>query len=436
MAENIANCLINVLSAAIAVEYMGHGLEKRYQGSKRRLMFGAGCTAYFLVVTALNYYTEFEGVLGLCYSAVLILYGCMALKGRLHVIVLLGMAWVVIMILNAYMMFAIMGIMTGKRLDELLASGGSIRLYPAMAALALKFAMGRVALVLYRRKGGAGQAEDGIMAGTFLLLFIMVLGMFHLEDNGLAQKERYYFSLFLLSGFVGLILLMGRVYRQLGIYYRQKQEAEYRKERWKEREEQIHSLYRIGREVNRLRHDMNGKLDMLYLLAEKGKYGELSDYIKEMGAELEKYPELPQDTGNDGVNAMLMKTVPECEEKGIEFRYVVLGHLDDVDTMDMVNLLYNLLSNAVEAAEKKEGSKKVKLLIRREDEEMEIELENSIAGPVLEQNPNLQSQKKDPERHGFGMESIYRMIEKYQGDYSRWEEPHRFFQTIVLKLGV
>ncbi len=52
----------------------------------------------------------------------------------------------------------------------------------------LKFAMGRVVLALYRRKDNAGQAEDGIMAGTFLLLFVMVLGMFRLEGCGLNQR--------------------------------------------------------------------------------------------------------------------------------------------------------------------------------------------------------------------------------------------------------
>ena len=272
------------------------------------------------------------------------------------------------------------------------------------------------------------------MAGTFLLLFVMVLGMFRLEGCGLNQRGRYYLSLYLLGGFIGLVLLLGRVYRQMGKYYREKQEAEYRKERWRAQEEQVLNLYRIGREVNHLRHDMNGKLDVLCRLAEKGRYGELSDYIKEMDTELGKYPELPQDTGNEGVNAMLMKAVPECREKGIEFRYVVLGHIDDLDSMDIGNLLYNLLSNAVEAAEKKEGDKEVELIIRREGEAIEIELANSTSGSVLEKNPGLQSQKKEPELHGFGMASINRIIETYQGEYSYWEEANCFFQKIILTI--
>ena len=436
MAENMVNCLINALSAVIAVEYMEHGFKKRYKGTRRWLLFAAGSASYFLVVSVLNHYIVFEGILGLCYAAVLVLYGLAALKDRPHVIVLLGMAWVLIIIINAYMVFAIMGIMTGRHLKELPASGGIIWTYSALAALVLKFAMGRVVLALYRRKDNAGQVEDGIMAGTFLLLFVMVLGMFGLEDCGLNQRGRHYLSLCLLGGFIGLVLLLGRAYHQMSRYYREKQEVEYRKERWREQEEQVLNLFRIGREVNHLRHDMNGKLDVLCRLAEKGRYGELLGYIKEMDAELGKYPELPQDTGNEGVNAMLMKAVPECSEKGIGFRYVVRGHIDDMDSMDMGNLLNNLLSNAVEAAEKKEGNKEVELIIRREGDEIEIGLTNSTAGSVLEKNRGLQSQKKDPELHGFGMASIHRIIETYQGEYTYWEEPHYFFQIIVLKMNV
>ena len=71
MAENMVNCLINALSAVIAVEYMEHGFKKRYKGTRRWLLFAAGSASYFLVVSVLNHYIVFEGILGLCYAAVL-----------------------------------------------------------------------------------------------------------------------------------------------------------------------------------------------------------------------------------------------------------------------------------------------------------------------------------------------------------------------------
>ena len=113
---------------------------------------------------------------------------------------------------------------------------------------------------------------------------------------------------------------------------------------------------------------------------------------------------------------------------------MVLGHIDDMDSMDMGNLLNNLLSNAVEAAEKKEGNKEVELILRREGDEIEIGLTNSTAGSVLEKNRGLQSQKKDPELHGFVIASIHRIIETYQGEYSYWEEANCFFQKIILTI--
>ena len=72
----------------------------------------------------------------------------------------------------------------------------------------------------------------------------------------------------------------------------------------------------------------------------------------------------------------------------------------------------------------------MELIIRQEGEAIEIELANSTSGSVLEKNPGLQSQKKEPELHGFGMASINRIIETYQGEYTYWEDDN---ELIMMK---
>ena len=101
--------------------------------------------------------------------------------------------------------------------------------------------------------------------------------------------------------------------------------------------------------------------------------------------------------------------------------------------MDMGNLLFNLISNGVEAAGKVPGERELELTVRREREETEIYTENTIAGSVLKANPGLVSGKKNKERHGFGLETIREIVEKYQGEYGFWEEEGRFIQRIVLR---
>lgn len=63
-------------------------------------------------------------------------------------------------------------------------------------------------------------------------------------------------------------------------------------------------------------------------------------------------------------------------------------------------------------------------------------VENSVQESVLNQNPNLLSGKDYEEKHGFGMETIYMLVEKYHGEYNCWEEENRFIQEIYLKHNV
>ena len=106
----------------------------------------------------------------------------------------------------------------------------------------------------------------------------------------------------------------------------------------------------------------------------------------------ETIPELPQDTGNEGLNAALIKAVQECREKGIRFRYVVMGRPDRIDSMDMGTLLYNLLSNGIEACMAVETERELELVVREEDGTTEIFMENTISGSVLKNNPNLEAE--------------------------------------------
>lgn len=424
--------LINILSTAVAVEYMDHGFDKRYSGFRRTILFASGCVAYYLMICAMNHYMEFEGVLGLGYGLVLAAYGGAALKGRMREILMLGLAWVPVTIVSAYVMFGVLGILTGEQLDAVMEMDNEMRMYSMVAAAALKFSLGRMILALNKKRAGAGWREDRIIASAFLILFALILGLFRLERGGVEQKERYYLSLGLVAGIMGLILLLGYFYRRLARYQEERMNARLRKKSQEKQEEQIKDLYRLGREVNRLRHDMNGRLNVLYRLILKERYREAARYIEEMGADLGRYPELPQDTGNEGLNAALIKGIHECREKGIRFRYVVMGRTEQIDIMDMGNLLFNLLANGVEAAVKVQGERELELTISREGERIEIYIENTTASSVLEGNPWLESRKQDKEQHGFGMESIYEIVERYQGEYGCWEEEGRFIQRIIL----
>lgn len=430
----MADHLINGLSAVIALEYISHGLKPKYKDYRGAILFLTGCTAYFLIVTALNHYTSFEGIMGVSYGIVLYVYCLLGAEGKKSDFFLLSVVWVLIAFISAYIMFAVWGMLTGEKLVELIETENQTHIYFSLAAGALRFSLGRMVLTVYRRRRQKKLlAEDWMMALIFFIFFLLILLMFRLERWGLAQRERYYLSLWILSGIFLIILLLGGFYQLLGKYRIEKIAEEYEKENQRLREEQIHNLYQIGREANRLRHDMGSKINVVYGQMKKKAYQEAEENLKKMGAEWNDYLEIPEDTGNEGLNAALIKASHACREKNIRFHYAVLGNVNGIDSLDMGNLIHNLLKNGIEACEQVQSRRELELVIRRDRELVEIEIDNTIQGSIMKFNPLFQTSKKEKEKHGFGMETIREIVERYHGNYTLWEEGTRLLQRITLE---
>lgn len=174
----------------------------------------------------------------------------------------------------------------------------------------------------------------------------------------------------------------------------------------------------------------------MYRMQKSGKYAEVEMYMEKLCSGLQDYPELPQPTGNEELDVTLIKMIPKCRERGIHFCYVIMGKPERIDSIALGNIMDNLLSNGMEACQKLDGLREMELVIRCRMNGLEIYLENSIRESVLEKNPRFVSHKREQERHGFGMESIYRIVEEYEGTYEYWEEQDeesgRFCQRIYL----
>lgn len=421
-----------LLSSVIAVEYMDYSFPKKYKEYKRWLYFTAGVAVYFLVLTGFGVQEKFEGVMGFVYGMAVIGYGLAALRGKPGNIIFYGILWMLITIIGTYMAYGTVGIMRDSGLRILVENSSQLGRFVWLSAAALKFAMGRIVIGISRKRGEPRKTEDWLIAAVFLLMFLLAHGMFYLEIGIADQETRYRLTILLLGGMFGLILLIEVAYRKLWKYREENLELRHQREQELSQWENIQEFYQVGREINRVRHDMGGRLDVLHSLLKKEKYEEAKGYIENLREGLSGYPELPKETGNIGLNAALLKAKQECRVKGIRFHYVILGKPERIDNMDMATLLYNLFSNGIEACDEVKGEKELSLVLREQKGETELEVENTVAYSVFKENPRLESRKPEKDRHGLGMESIRRVIEKYHGDYVCREEEGRFIQVIRL----
>lgn len=429
----ISEHLINVLSAIVAVEYMDYGFQKKYRGVKRFGFFCLGCIAYFSVVTVFNHLFEFEGVLGFFYGTTLIAYGLLALEGNWQDFVIMGVLWVFIAMISTYCIFGVTGIVSEKSLDMLLPLADDKLLYASLVALIVKFSMGKVGVALFRKKVGVHKRENLIVAGAFVLMTLLAMGLFCLEIGDLEYSRKYWMTIGILIDEALIVVFLVEIYHRLGKYQQEEMERQYQKRMEAERQEGLMDLYRVGREINHWRHDMLGELGVLYHMMRNGKHREVEHHLGALYDNLKQYPELPQPTGNEGLDAALMKMIPKCKEKGIHFSYVIFGRPTCIDSISMGNLMDNLLSNALEACMEVSDDKMIELRIWGRGDMLEIDLENTIRESVMGNNPQLFSHKDKIERHGFGISSIYSVVRSYGGEYNYWEEDGRFCQNIRMK---
>ena len=425
--------IINVLAAVIAVEYIDHGFIKKYEGFKRWAFFVIGCSVYFFVMTGMNRLISYEGILCVLYGIALVFYGIIALEGSLQDKTLLGIMWILITFLGTFTVYGLMGILTGRNMGDIMSIDEPVRFFASLLAGIIKFLMGRIVVRFYGKRENLHKSESWMVAGVLILNLLVGLGMFQLELGKMSERLRCGLILCLLAGAFGSILLLETVYRKLGEYQRENMELEFRGQQEKSRRENLMDIYRISREINHWRHDMNEKLEVLYRLQSRGCYEEVEKNMEQLCEELKRYPELPQETGNEGLNVALMKAIARCKDEGIKFSYVILGKADKIGSIDMGTLMWNLFSNGIEACQKVMSDRFIDVVVRDVNGETEIYLENSVQESVLNQNPNLLSGKNHKEKHGFGMETIYTLVEKYHGEYSCWEEENRFIQEIYLK---
>ena len=196
--------------------------------------------------------------------------------------------------------------------------------------------------------------------------------------------------------------------------------------------------YKLENEKNEsleiLRHDMNNHLNTMLGMETNS---DLKDYITSI---MEQYNIKKRTTfsNNNVLNGLISEYSSKCYTENIEFVVDIRpGTIDDIVATDIVALFGNILSNAYEAAKKCEeiNEKYIELVVKRKHETTFIKCVNSCAVPPKIIGGNFISIKKDSDRkHGYGMKSIDKIVNKYHGSHIEQFDENEFIISIILMI--
>ena len=189
----------------------------------------------------------------------------------------------------------------------------------------------------------------------------------------------------------------------------------------REQTEQYKMAMNKERELRRFRHDYNAHMTAISGLLANGEYVKLQEYIKSMGYFREKFNLV--NSGNIITDAVFNQYKELCDKDNIGFE--ISGKLPENFNMaetDLCVLLSNLISNAYEAALKCEDDRRIiSVEIRNSDEDVFIDVSNSVNGEVMFKNGLPVTDKPDRKNHGFGVENILEVVER-NGGYVEWKQ--------------
>lgn len=188
-------------------------------------------------------------------------------------------------------------------------------------------------------------------------------------------------------------------------------------------------IIKFDEEMRAFRHDVNKHYEVLSMLIYEKEWNRAKEYIcqlsdkKDIGRVFK--------TGNTIADYIINGKIKEIKNQGsVEIN--VIGRFPQkmqIEDTDLCIVLGNALDNAEEALEKVRGEKKLTIEIGSYKQSVFIEILNSSMNVNTE---NIKTTKKDRVNHGYGLQNIKYVVEKYKGKVTTEYEKGCFALKIEL----
>ena len=184
-----------------------------------------------------------------------------------------------------------------------------------------------------------------------------------------------------------------------------------------------------------LRHDMKHHLNEIRLLAGKYHAAEIGKYIDCMEQSIQNPDEMVS-SGNVEIDSVLNYMLQKARDKLDDVIVKVILPEKMKHAFDMNVLVGNLLENAIEAAVQTDRKYlKVTMVFKRGV--LKIRMENSFLSVETENGKQRGRQhflttKKEKEQHGFGLKSVEKIVEAYNGTMEVTPQKDVFCVNLIL----
>lgn len=315
----------------------------------------------------------------------------------------------------------------GMRADAVLDSEGRIQIGFLLGTWAVEM----VALVLCRRTVARMSLVKSKMLKVF---FVAVAGIICYEQVldivwNWELRAGLKWSLILLAGLVIAFFVLLLDLDLSG----KKQRIETETMKRELLEEKYQSLNEMYNRNAKLYHDLNNHLNTLYQLLEENRVQEAKGYISDISEPIQSMRKITW-TGVELIDVVLNSKAQMMRDRHLTCQINAEFWKDaGILETDVCTVLSNLVDNAIEAAEKLPRQESdIKITMRKIQKFLLIQVENPCIQTELPERGLPETSKKEKGLHGWGLQNVADVAEKYQGTFQCTCEKGIFCASVML----
>lgn len=242
--------------------------------------------------------------------------------------------------------------------------------------------------------------------------------------NATITDKDWIYAFFVVTGLM-LILLLISVWYYIRSIDTEKNLLEVRNNMMASQYQQLNEHYR---EYRCLVHD---EKYMINFIEESLKSGDLEEIQQLLCRCKEKFVRKDYWTGISIVDRVITMEKRKMDELDIDF--CLNAEVMDiiVDDMDFIILFENLINNAIEAASKCKEKRKIELTMKNVNDTLIFKLRNSNSKLPNRKGKKFLTDKMDTAGHGWGIESVKHIVEKYNGSV-HFSYDESFFDVLII----
>jgi len=374
---------------------------------------------------------ESESITGILQIIICMIFSLIFLNGSIYKKILIAVISNLLILIVNISIVSILSLFLDASIVELMEQYNVVWLYAVLLSKLCYFLLTNFLLAVQKKVPYQISIKEG---GAILLIFIVTLfiGIMILEQNIVTGN---YESSYLMVSIIGLIVInilsfyiltyISKENEKKLKYYMLDMQIENHKN-------EVIEVQKQYKEMQKIRHDFKNYILCSISLLKENKTDEAKKYLTDIVDE-KLTPEISYIyTSNSAVNAIINAKLNKCKQLGIETHYDIVDNIE-IDDIDISILLANLFDNSIEACTHNTSKSIISLTITYEKAYLNIIIKNTIDKPVLKDNPNLHTTKKDKTKHGYGLKTIDDIVKKYDGIKRYYEKGNFFYADIWLK---